>query len=121
MQDYRERQKLFLKEHKIHNKNDLILLNLRDYQFATMGKTLSQSGINNMLRKICKKLDINSKNKKISLYSFRHNICTKYANKPGISYLWAAERMGYSLATFMKVYVSVTKDVNKEMMKTWVN
>lgn len=50
VQDYRERQKSFLREQNIRNKNDLVLLNLRNYHFAIMGKPLSQSGMNDMLR-----------------------------------------------------------------------
>lgn len=76
--------------------------------------------MNEMLKKICDKLEINGNGEQLSMYSFRHTLCTKLANKPGMSYPWAAERMGNSLAIFMRVYVKPDRDVNQEMMKNWM-
>lgn len=66
------------------------------------------------------KLGISGNGAQLSMYSFRHTLCTKLTNKPGMSYPWAAERMGNSLAIFMRVYVKADRDINRKMMDNWM-
>lgn len=117
---YKKEQKKFLKYHGLTNPKDLIFLNLHDYKTCANNMPITQKSMNEMLKKICGKLNISSNGSQLSMYSFRHTLCTKLANKPGISYPWAAERMGNSLSIFMRVYVKTDRDVNQKMMDNWM-
>lgn len=72
-----------------------------------------------MLKEICTKLSIESEGKQMSIYSFRHTVCTQLASIPEMSYPWAAEKMGHSLNMFMKTYVGVSQDINQKMNQLW--
>ena len=50
------------------------------------------------------------------MYTCRHTVATKLGNTPGMSYPWAASRMGHSLEMFMKTYTYVHADQNKSQM-----
>lgn len=120
IRNYEQRQKLFLRENGLSNPKGLIFLNLHDYKTATNEAPINQRSLNQMLCTICTRLGIDSGGKQLSMYSFRHTACTKLANKPGISYPWAAERMGHTLQVFMSTYVSTDRDRNRQMMTTWL-
>lgn len=49
------------------------------------------------------------------MYTCRHTVATKLGNTPGMSYPWAANRMGNIVKMFMKTYVHVDEDRNAEM------
>lgn len=117
---YKKRQGEFLKYHDLINPEGLLFLNLHDYKMCVNNVPITQKSMNEMLKKICNELGIHGNGSQISMYSFRHTLCTKLANKPGISYPWAAERMGNSLSIFMRVYVKADRDVNKKMMDNWM-
>lgn len=117
---YKKEQKKFLKYHGLTNPKGLIFLNLHDYKTCANNIPITQKSMNEMLKKICGKLNISGNGSQLSMYSFRHTLCTKLANKPGISYPWAAERMGNSLSIFMRVYVKTDRDVNQKMMDNWM-
>jgi integrase len=118
--EYQKKQDDFLRSHYVENPEDLVFLNLHDYKAASNKIPITQRSMNQMLKKLCKQLDIQNGDEKLSMYSFRHTICTKLANKPKISYPWAAERMGHSVAMFMKTYVKTDADVDKQMVENWL-
>lgn len=117
---YKKEQKKFLKYHGLTNPKGLIFLNLHDYKTCANNIPITQKSMNEMLKKICNKLGIHSDGSQLSMYSFRHTLCTKLANKPGISYPWASERMGNSLSIFMRVYVKTDRDIDRKMMDNWM-
>lgn len=117
---YQEEQHRFLKRHGLNNPKHLIFLNLHDYRTCANNIPITQRSMNEMMKKICNKLGIDSHSAQLSMYSFRHTLCTKLANKPGMSYPWAASRMGNSLEIFMRVYVQADRDVDRKMMANWM-
>ena len=118
---YQDKQRAFLDEHKLDNPLDLVFMNLHDYKAVANNQPIKQKSLNAMFKVICKRLDIQSGDKQLSMYSFRHTICTNLANTPGMSYPWADEKMGHSLQMFMNTYVGVDPDMNKQMNKLWVS
>lgn len=120
LKQFQIKQKDFLKNNGITSENDLVFINLHDYKTAYFGKPIKQRSINEMFKSICERADIHADDKKLSLYSFRHTICTKLANTPGMSYPWAAEKMGHSLQMFMNTYVSVDPSIEEKMTQLWV-
>ena len=118
---FKEEQENFLERHYLTNPKGLIFLNLHDYKTCANNIPITQRSMNEMLKKVCEKLGISGNGSQLSMYSFRHTLCTKLANKPGMSYPWAAERMGNSLSIFMRVYVKADRDVNRKMMDNWMS
>ncbi|RMC55940.1 site-specific integrase [Lactobacillus sp. ESL0261] len=121
LQVFENKQNEYLQELGCKNTSGLVFLNLHDYRNTANNIPITQHGINDMLKLICKRLDIKSGNKRLSAYSFRHTICTNLANTPKMSYPWAAERMGHSLQMFMKTYVGIDPDIDKQMNVLWTN
>lgn len=113
---FRHRQLEFLKENGLINSNDMILLNITNYHLCALGYPITQRSMNDMLRQLSKKVGVNNQSLNISMYTCRHTVATKLGNTPGMSYPWAASRLGHSLKMFMRTYVHVDKDRNEEML-----
>lgn len=112
---YQDKQTNFLNEHELKNPLNLVFINLHNYKSISSNQPIRQKSINDMLKDICDRLNIKSGDKQLSMYSFRHTMCTKLANTPGMSYPWAAEKMGHSLQMFMNTYVGINPDIDKQM------
>ena len=121
VKEYQVAQKKFLTEYNLSNPLDLIFLSLHDYKRSSNYQPVRQKSINDMLKEICTKLSIESEGKQMSLYSFRHTVCTQLASTPEMSYPWAAEKMGHSLNMFMKTYVGLSQDIEQKMNQLWVS
>lgn len=120
LKQYQIKQNKHFNENSIINSSDLIFLNTHDYASAALSEPIRQKSINDMFKIVCDKLEIKPNDKRLSLYSFRHTICTKLANTPNMSYPWAAEKMGHSLQMFMNTYVGVDPSINQKMTKLWL-
>lgn len=84
-----------MREKGIKNHNKFILLNLNDYRVAKLGCPVTQASLNEMLIKLGNEADITAPNEmQWSMYSLRHAVATRLGNTAGMSYPWAAARMG---------------------------
>ncbi|KRM52130.1 tyrosine-type recombinase/integrase [Ligilactobacillus araffinosus] len=120
LKKFEEVQKKYLEKEQIANTNDFIFLNMSDYQKCQLGYPITQTSLNEMLKKLGRKIEINPNGKKWSMYSLRHTVATKLASMNGMNYSWAADRLGHTLNEFMRTYVHVDKDLNSRMMKLWI-
>lgn len=111
-----QKQKKLLERKGIINKSDFILLNCRDTRLMKKGIPLGQKSMNDLLKKICQEVHVANGDKQISMYTCRHTVATKLGNTPGMSYPWAAARMGHSLEMFMKTYVHADQNKSQAMM-----
>ena len=68
----KHRQNRFLFEHDMANKNDLIILNIKDHRLCALGYPIVQKSMNDMLKNICKQVGIDSNGLNISMYTCRH-------------------------------------------------
>lgn len=116
---YYAAQRRYLAESGVKNKYNLIFLNLMDYRKCALGWPVTQAAINKMLRRLGKQAGIDPGEQRWSLYSLRHTVATKLANTPGISYPWAAARMGHRLEEFMNTYVHEDRDSRLAMFQLW--
>lgn len=114
---FRHCQLELLRENGLTNFNDRILLNITDYHLCALGYPITQKSMNDMLKQLSKKVGVNNQNLNISMYTCRHTVATKLGNTPGMSYPWAASRLGHSLKMFMRTYVHVDEDRNEEMLR----
>lgn len=114
---YLQKQKDILNEKEITNTNGFILLNLRDKRLTQLGYPIGQANMNNIIKKVAKLVNVNNQDKQISMYTCRHTKATKLGNTPGMSYPWAASRLGHTVEMFMKRYVHVDKDRSQQMLE----
>ncbi|MCI1915561.1 MAG: site-specific integrase [Lactobacillus sp.] len=113
---YSIKQRHFLEQKRIVNKNDFIVLNCRNTRLMKAGIPLGQRSMNDLLQNLCRELGIGDEGEQISMYTCRHTVASKLGNTPGMSYPWAAARMGHSLNMFMKTYVHPENDKSETMM-----
>ena len=113
---YHQKQIELLEKKGVLNKNNLILLNCRDTRLIKNGSPITQKSMNDVLKKVCQEIHVNNGNKPISMYTCRHTVATRLGNKAGMSYPWAAARLGHSLEMFMKTYVHADQDKSQTMM-----
>lgn len=121
LNEFHHHQIELLKEHDLVNSNDLITLNMTDYNLCSLGYPITQRSMNDALKSLCEKIDINNQSLNISMYTCRHTMATKLGNTPGMSYPWAANRLGHSLKMFMRTYVHVDEDRSEEMLKLLID
>lgn len=100
---FQVKQASFLKEKGLSNSNDLIFLSLSDYRLARLGKPITQRSMNDMLKQICKKIDVQNNDLPLTCYTLRTTTGTRLARLGDYSY--ASSRLGNSLSVYERYYV----------------
>ena len=114
---YHHAQETILQRKGISNKNDFVLLNLIDFARCSRGLPIAQKTMNDMLKRLSQKVKVQNGKLNISMYTCRHTVATKLGNTPGMSYPWAASRLGHSLQMFMRTYVHPDRDKDQDMLE----
>ena len=114
---YHHDQETILQRKSISNKSDFVLLNLIDFARCSQGLPIAQKTMNDMLKRLSQKVKVQNGKLNVSMYTCRHTVVTKLGNTPGMSYPWAADRLGHSLQMFMRTYVHPDRDKDQDMLK----
>lgn len=114
---YHSAQKKILQRKGISNKNDFVLLNMIDFYRCSRGLPIAQKTMNDMLKRLSQKVKVQNGQLRVTMYTCRHTVATKLGNTPGMSYPWAADRMGHSLQMFMRTYVHPDRDKDQDMLE----
>lgn len=116
LKTFHKKQKDYLANKGMLNSNNFIMLNLTNQQLTKLGYPINQRSMNDLLKKVAKKVGVNNGDKQVTMYTCRHTVATKLANTPGMKYPWAANRLGHSVDMFLRTYVHVNQDKDEEML-----
>lgn len=127
LKKYHSFQNEFLKEKGISNKNNFILLNLRDQNRTILGMPIGQANMNNIIKQVARKVNIKGDPDKINVYTCRHSKISIVANiSEDISLPILANRFGNSVKIIMSRYLHADRSrdlamldiINKDMSNT---
>ena len=121
LKEFHEKQLLLLNRKGIINRNQFVFLNLTDYARCAAGKPIAQRTMNDMIKRLCKKVHVENGQLRVSMYTCRHTVATKLGNNPNMDYVWAADRLGHSFDMFLHTYVHPDKDKDEEMLNMIVS
>lgn len=114
---FHKRQKEFLANKGLINKNDYVVLNLRDSRLTALGTPIGQASMNLIIKKVAKEVGVNNNDKQISCYNCRHTVASKWANTSGVALSFLAFRLGHSVQQLLKTYVHEDNERSQNMMK----
>lgn len=100
LQVFKKKQEEFIKEKDLQTTSDLLFLNLTDYRLARLGYPVTQRSMNNMLEELCRRIGVNNGDLPLSCYTLRTTCGTRLGD-----YSYACNRLGNSLAVYMRYYV----------------
>ncbi|CAM2911920.1 MULTISPECIES: tyrosine-type recombinase/integrase [Lactobacillus] len=116
LKTFHKKQQEYLAGKGMLNSNNFIMLNLTNQQLTKLGYPINQRSMNDLLKKVAKKVEVNNGDKQVTMYTCRHTVASKLANTPGMKYPWAANRLGHSVDMFLRTYVHVDQDKDEEML-----
>lgn len=120
LSEFHKKQIVWLKKANLTNKDNRILLSLSDYKRAINGEVISQKAMNEALKRLCRKNNIDSGNLVISLYTCRHSIATQ-TSALGINPAVAASRLGNSIEVYLSRYVHQPADLISDSLSKMLN
>ncbi len=103
LQIFKQKQEEFIKEKGLQTTSDLLFLNLTDYRLARLGYPVTHRSMNDMLKELCRRIGVNNGDLPLSCYTLRTTCGTRLARLGDYSY--ACNRLGHSLAVYMRYYV----------------
>ena len=117
--NFKEKQKRFMEEKGITNTKDLIFLTLSDFKLAQENKPISQRTMNDVLKELCKKANVQSDDLPLTCYTLRTTVGTRLARLGDYSY--ASNRLGNSLAVYMRYYVKPMNRGYSDLMDEYLS
>lgn len=119
LNEFHDQQSKLLGRYKLHNDNDYMMLNLRDFKRASQGVVISQKSLNEMIKRLCKQLDIGT-SRTISMYTCRHSVAT-LTSAMGMTPAFAASRLGHSVTEYERTYLHEPRDLKDSLMQQWLD